>query len=211
MVWRELVDCGLGRDGCRGDERCGPVSGSISCIDHRGHWCYRLERVRRCRAEQLSPRIQNRLLAQRGTILLGRDHRLLRGMMTDLLLHRNSPRVRLEPAFPVAVEMVDPVLAWRGRLAGLRHALLSGGRSSRSSGFLGGGVEQVGQRVRKCRRRRGTCKDEKSRYAKAPMAGHGNSGVAPPATTFKPNLGRNATPENRNRSAADPAPVTKRQ
>jgi hypothetical protein len=121
---------------------------------------------------------------------------LLRGVMMNRLFHRRDPLGGLKPAFAVAVETIDPVLAIGRRLAGLRQALLFGGslrggfRRSRS-----GLVEQGGEGIRECRRRRKTCEKKKSGEAKSQMTGHGNPRCcAPPrGMTLGRDLGRNAT------------------
>ncbi len=117
-------------------------AGTEFCIDRLGRGRHRLRRGRRGRVQQLSPRIKNHLFTRCGLVLFRSDGSALYGMMMDQLLHRNLGLVGLEPAFPVTIETVDPVLAGRRRLAWLLHTLRLGG--SRRGGLFRGGVEQVG-------------------------------------------------------------------
>jgi len=78
---------------------------------------------------------------QRGLILFRSDGSALGGIMMDLLLHRNSGLVGLEPAFPVTIQTIDPVLTGRRRLAWLLHTLRLGG--SGRGGLFRSEVEQV--------------------------------------------------------------------
>jgi hypothetical protein len=112
-------------------------------------------------------------------------------VMMNRLLHRRDPLGGLEPAFAVAVETIDPVLAFGRRLAWLRQALLVGGnlrggfRRSRS-----GLVEQGGEGIRECRRCRKTCEKKKSGEAKSQMTGHENPRCcAPPGHDLWPRPG----------------------
>jgi hypothetical protein len=149
VVWRERIDCGLGSDdGCRGHgyrqayRRL--ACGHRSCIGHLGRGCHWLRRARRRRTQHLSPRIENRLFTQFGIILFTIDGRPPHHMMTDLLLRRNSRLVGLEPALPVTIDTIDPVLAGHRRSAWLRHTRRSDwsrrvfGASRRGSLFRGG-------------------------------------------------------------------------
>ena len=92
VVGGEPIDCGLGSDGCRGHGRRGRGHGSF--VDHLGRRCCRLRRVRRCGAQQLIPRIQNRPVTQRDLVLLGSDDWPLRGITMNRLVHRMSSHRR---------------------------------------------------------------------------------------------------------------------
>ena len=133
---------------------------------------------RRCGAKQLRTRVHDPLpLARRGLAFLGSGDTLLRGAMMNRLLRRRDLIGDLEPAFALAIETIDLVLAV-GRLAGTRHALLFG-RGGRW-GFRGSGIEQEVKGIRRCRRRRETCEKDTSCEARSQMTGHRDPGVAPP-------------------------------
>src|SRR5262249_50606512 len=124
--------------------------------------------------------IHNRLplTRRRGFALLGSGDTMLRGAMTNLLLHRGLLS-GLEPAFAVAFQTIGPALASRRRLAGPRQALLFLG--SGRSGWAGSEIEPVCKRMRRrwwrCRE---TCEKGKSSKAKSQMTGHGIPGVLRP-------------------------------
>ena len=169
-------------DGCRrheGRDRRSQDGSGISHLD-LGRRPRRLRCFRRCGARQLRTRIRDLLsLAPRGLVLLGSGDTRLRDAMTNLLLRRGLLS-GLEPALAVAVEPVDPALAGRRRLAGPRQALLFRFRGSRRRGLPGSEIEPVCKSIRRRRRCRQTCEQNKSGKAKSQMTGHGNPGVAPP-------------------------------
>ena len=115
-------------------------SGHRSRIDRLGRVRCRLGRGRRRRAQHLSPRIENRLFTQRGLILFRSDSRPPREMMTDLPLRRNRRLAGLEPASPVTIEMIDPVLAVRRRPAWSRRTRLSDWSSGAGASSARAGV-----------------------------------------------------------------------
>src|SRR5581483_7624351 len=190
---RDLMDWRLDDDR-RGDHaRRGLVSGR----GRRGRGWRRLSGVRRCGGEHLCPRVRNRLLARCRLIFVSHAGSLPHGVTMRLPVRRGPRLGPLVPAFAVTIEAIEPVPAGRRRTAGLRQArLFDGSWRGGGGGFLGRGGEQVFQGVRLRRRSRKTrCKEKKSRNAKAPMAGHGNSGVAPHnlSRTIEPDQGHNAT------------------
>ena len=162
-----------------GRDRRSQDGSGISHLD-LGRRPRRLRCFRRCGARQLRTRIRDLLsLAPRGLVLLGSGDTRLRDAMTNLLLRRGLLS-GLEPALAVAVEPVDPALASRRRLAGPRQALLFRFRGSRRRGLPGSDIEPVCKSIRRRRRCRQTCEQNKSGKAKSQMTGHGNPGVAPP-------------------------------
>ena len=130
----QLIDRGLGDGRCCWHERRGPVGGHGSCIGNLGVPDLSAEAPLPVRRSAVGPRIQNLLFTQRRFILRWRHNRLLRGMMMGLLFRRNIRLIGLEPAFPMTVETINPVLTWR-RLAGLQQAFLL--RGGRRGGFFG--------------------------------------------------------------------------
>ena len=191
VVGGEPIDCGLGSDGCRGHGRRGRGHGSF--VDHLGRRCCRLRRVRRCGAQQLIPRIQNRPVTQRDLVLLGSDDWPLRDITINRLVHRMSRFGGLEPAFAVTIEMIEPVLAQHRRVAGLQHARLAGAGTGAAASLGAGlnksvkGFENAGNVERPAKSRKAATRERRWPDMENPV-------LRPqPGTTFERDLGRNAT------------------
>ena len=197
LARRAAVGRGLsGREvfeGCRRHEGRDRRSQDGSGISHLelGRRPLRPRCFRRCGALQLRTCIPNRApLAPPGLVLLGsRDTRLL-SATTSLPLYRGLFS-SLEPTFAAALQTVDPALAGGRRLARPRQALLRF-RGSRRRGLLGSDIEPVSKRIRRCRRCRETCENDKSAEVKSQMTGHERPRCcAPTETRFGRDLGHN--------------------